>query len=92
MVFGLNKTTVDKITRAQSSASVYVSSPSDYFLINETYNSLYAYKYGGTVNGYPYILDENGIDRIYNSLVIFIKDIEIKELDQIQKNNFSVIA
>lgn len=37
------------------------------------------------------ILDENWIDRIYNSLVIFIKDIEIKELDQIQKNNFSVI-
>ena len=21
---------------------------------------MYAYKYGGTVNGYPYILDENG--------------------------------
>jgi hypothetical protein len=60
VVFGFNKTTVDKITRAQSNASVYVSSPSDYFLINETYNSLYAYKYGGTTNGYPYILDENG--------------------------------
>lgn len=60
VVFGFNKTTVDKITRALSSASVYVSSPSDYFLINEGYNSLYAYKYGGTVNGYPYILDENG--------------------------------
>jgi hypothetical protein len=39
---------------------VYVSSPSDYFLVNEGYNSLYAYKYGGTTNGYPYILDENG--------------------------------
>ena len=38
------------------------------------------------------ILDENWIDRIYNSLIIFIKDIEIKELDQIQKNNFSVIS
>ncbi|MDD3145236.1 MAG: hypothetical protein PHV23_03955 [Candidatus Gracilibacteria bacterium] len=38
------------------------------------------------------ILDESGIDRIYNNLVIFIKDIEIKELDQIQKNNFTVIA
>lgn len=60
VVFGFNKTTVDKITRAQSNASVYVSSPSDYFLVNETYNSLYAYKYGGTTNGYPYILDENG--------------------------------
>ncbi len=38
------------------------------------------------------ILDESWIDRIYNNLVIFIKDIEIKELDQIQKNNFTVIA
>lgn len=38
------------------------------------------------------ILDENGIDRIYNSLIIFIKDIEIKELDQIQKTNFTIIA
>lgn len=60
VVFGYNKTTVDKITRALSSASVYVSSPTDYFLINESFNSLYAYKYGGTTNGYPYILDENG--------------------------------
>ncbi len=38
------------------------------------------------------ILDESWIDRIYNSLVIFIKDIEIKELDQIQKTNFSIIS
>lgn len=38
------------------------------------------------------ILDEWWIDRIYDSLIIFIKDIEIKELDQIQKNNFTVIA
>lgn len=60
LVLGFNKTTVDKITRAQSNASVYISSPSDYFLENETYNSLYAYKYGGIINGYPYILDENG--------------------------------
>jgi hypothetical protein len=60
VVLGFNKTTVKKITRAQSNASVYVSSPSDYFLENEIYNSLYAYKYGGTINGYPYILDENG--------------------------------
>lgn len=59
-VFGFNRTTVKKVTRAQSSASVYVGSPGDYFLENEVYNSLYAYKYGGTVNGYPYVLDENG--------------------------------
>ncbi|MEN2416263.1 SusC/RagA family TonB-linked outer membrane protein [Flavobacterium mesophilum] len=60
LVFAFNKTTVKEITRALSTASVYVSSPGDYFLENDTYNSLYAYKYGGTVNGYPYILDENG--------------------------------
>ncbi|WP_433764315.1 SusC/RagA family TonB-linked outer membrane protein [Flavobacterium ginsenosidimutans] len=59
-VLAFNKTTVKKVTRAQSTASVYVSSPIDYFLENEAYNSLYAYKYGGTVNGYPYILDEDG--------------------------------
>ncbi|MCC9064764.1 SusC/RagA family TonB-linked outer membrane protein [Flavobacterium piscisymbiosum] len=60
VIFGLNKTTVKKVTRAQSTASVYVSSPIDYFLENEVYNSVYAYKYGGTVNGYPFVLDENG--------------------------------
>lgn len=38
------------------------------------------------------ILDENWLDRIYNSLVDFVKDIEIRELDQIQKTNFSVIS
>jgi TonB-linked SusC/RagA family outer membrane protein len=60
LILGFNRTTVEKVTRAQSIASVYTSSPIDYFLENEVYNSLYAYKYGGTVNGYPYILDENG--------------------------------
>jgi TonB-linked SusC/RagA family outer membrane protein len=60
VVFAFNNTTVKKVTRAQSSAAVYVSSPIDYFLENEAYNSVYAYKYGGTVNGYPYVLDENG--------------------------------
>ncbi|WP_281225234.1 SusC/RagA family TonB-linked outer membrane protein [Flavobacterium aquiphilum] len=60
VVFGFNKTTVDKITRAQSTSSVYVSSPSNYFFEGDAYNTLYAYKYGGTVNGYPYVLDENG--------------------------------
>lgn len=60
VVFGFNKTTIDKVTRAESSASVYVSAPSNYFFEGEVYNSLYAYKYGGTINGYPYVLDENG--------------------------------
>ncbi|WP_147677407.1 SusC/RagA family TonB-linked outer membrane protein [Algibacter pacificus] len=60
LVFGFNKTTVDKVTREPSDAFVYVSSPLDYFIEGETYNSLYAYKHGGITNGYPYALDENG--------------------------------
>ncbi|MFB9079169.1 SusC/RagA family TonB-linked outer membrane protein [Flavobacterium procerum] len=60
MILAFNRTTVKKVTRAQSTASVFVSSPIDYFEENEAYNSLYAYKYGGTINGYPYVLDENG--------------------------------
>jgi len=60
LILGFNKTTVKKVTRAQSNASVYVSSPGDYFLENEAYNSLYAYQFGGITNGYPYVLDENG--------------------------------
>jgi TonB-linked SusC/RagA family outer membrane protein len=60
VIFGFNKTTVKKVTRAQSTATSYISSPIDYFFENEGYNSLYAYRYGGTTNGYPYVLDEKG--------------------------------
>ncbi|MGO4773172.1 SusC/RagA family TonB-linked outer membrane protein [Flavobacterium sp. W22_SRS_FK3] len=60
VIFAHNKTTVKKVTRAQSTATVFVSSPGDFFQENELYNSLYAYRYGGTTNGYPYVLDENG--------------------------------
>jgi len=38
------------------------------------------------------ILDEDWIDRIYSSLVRFVEEVEIKELEQIQKTNFSVIS
>ncbi|WP_417940794.1 SusC/RagA family TonB-linked outer membrane protein [Flavobacterium sp. RS13.1] len=60
VVFGYNKTTIEKVTRAQSTSSVYVSAPTNYFFEGDVFNNLYAYKYGGTVNGYPYVLDENG--------------------------------
>jgi TonB-linked SusC/RagA family outer membrane protein len=60
VVLAFNKTTVGKVTRAQARASEYVSSPSTYFEEDQVFNSLYAYKYGGMVNGYPYVLDENG--------------------------------
>lgn len=37
------------------------------------------------------ILDEDWIDRIYNELSNFINNIELKNLEEIQKNNFSII-
>lgn len=37
------------------------------------------------------ILDEEWIDRIYNELSNFINNIELKNLEEIQKNNFSII-
>lgn len=37
------------------------------------------------------ILDDEWIDRIYNELSNFIKNIELKNIEDIQKNNFSVI-
>ena len=60
LILAFNRTTVEKVTRAKGTASVYVGSPGDYFFAGEYYNSFYAYKYGGMVNGYPYVLDEKG--------------------------------
>ena len=37
------------------------------------------------------VLDDNWIDRMYNLLVDFIQNLEMRELNEIQKNNFSVI-
>ena len=55
-----NKTKVDKVNRAKGTASNYVGFPGDYFFEGQFYNSFYAYQYGGMINGYPYVLDENG--------------------------------
>ncbi|MDR2641133.1 MAG: hypothetical protein LBC61_07835 [Candidatus Peribacteria bacterium] len=38
------------------------------------------------------ILDENGVERIYATLINFVEKQEIKELDEIEKNNFAVIT
>lgn len=38
------------------------------------------------------VLDEEWIDRIYDIIVNFVKTVEIKELEDIQKNSFSVIS
>lgn len=37
------------------------------------------------------ILDEDWVNRIYEELSNFIKNVELKNLEDIQKNNFSVI-
>lgn len=59
-IIGSNRTVVKKVTIAASTAPNYVASPTNYYELETTYNSLYAYRYGGMVNGYPYFLDENG--------------------------------
>lgn len=59
-VLSFNKNTVDKVTSATTTAYSYVGAPTNNFFINTPLNSLYAYQYGGMVNGYPYFLDENG--------------------------------
>jgi hypothetical protein len=38
------------------------------------------------------VLDEEGINKIYSTLVNFIETVEMKQLDEIQKNNFSIVA
>jgi len=59
-IIAFNKNSVKKISITNSTAQNYVSAPYNYFILEEAYGSLYAYKYGGMVNGYPYVLDENG--------------------------------
>lgn len=60
IVFAYNKNVVKAVNRAAGTPGSYVGSPSNYFFLDQQYNSLYAYKYGGMTNGYPYFLDENG--------------------------------
>lgn len=60
-IIAFNKNTLGQVNNTLSPAYSYVSSPTDYYIEGNSYNTLYAYKYGGMVNGYPYFLDENGI-------------------------------
>ncbi|SFA54384.1 TonB-linked outer membrane protein, SusC/RagA family [Pedobacter suwonensis] len=59
-VLGFNRSKIGKVNRALSTAANYVGSPSTYYTEGTDYNTLYAYRYGGMINGYPYFLDENG--------------------------------
>ncbi|SER88652.1 SusC/RagA family TonB-linked outer membrane protein [Pedobacter rhizosphaerae] len=59
-VLGFNRSKIGKVNRALATASSYVTSPQNYYTEGTDYNTLYAYRYGGMTNGYPYFLDENG--------------------------------
>lgn len=60
IVYGLNRSKIGQVNRALATAGNYVGAPQNYFEEGTDYNTLYAYRYGGMVNGYPYFLDENG--------------------------------
>jgi len=60
LIYAYNKNKVKEVNNAVSTAYSYISAPLNYFYSNTSYNTLYAYKYGGMVNGYPYFLDQNG--------------------------------
>jgi TonB-linked SusC/RagA family outer membrane protein len=58
--FATNRNQVLEQNNTSPSASVYISSPSDYFYTGSAFNTMYAYRYGGMTNGYPYFLDQDG--------------------------------
>ncbi|UEG52163.1 SusC/RagA family TonB-linked outer membrane protein [Mucilaginibacter daejeonensis] len=60
VVYAYNKNTIIDVNYSASSAFSYISSPTDYYFANTSFQTMYAYKYGGMVNGYPYFLDQNG--------------------------------
>ncbi|MCD0487658.1 SusC/RagA family TonB-linked outer membrane protein [Pedobacter sp. MC2016-14] len=59
-VIAFNKSEIVKVTRTVTDAYSAITSPTSYFFLNTPLNTMYAYKYGGMVNGYPYFLDEKG--------------------------------
>ncbi|WP_311947962.1 SusC/RagA family TonB-linked outer membrane protein [Mucilaginibacter terrae] len=60
IVYAYNKNTIIDVNYSTTSAFPYISSPTDYYYANTSFQTMYAYKYGGMVNGYPYFLDQNG--------------------------------
>lgn len=56
-------------------ASNYITSPTNYFKKGTSYNTLWAYRLGRIVNGYPVILDADG-----NEMVQFDSNGNVKEL------------
>ncbi|MBW8684796.1 SusC/RagA family TonB-linked outer membrane protein [Chitinophaga rhizophila] len=60
IVLAFNRNRIEKVTSAATSAYSYIGSPTNYYYANTPFNSIYAYRYGGMINGYPFILNENG--------------------------------
>ena len=58
--FAYNKNTMEKVSSKPTSAVEYARNPLYYYHQGDDFNSLYAYRYKETVNGYPIYLDENG--------------------------------
>lgn len=58
--FAYNKNTIEKVNSKPTSAVEYARNPLYYYHQGDDFNSLYAYRYKETVNGYPIYLDENG--------------------------------
>ena len=81
-VIGFNKTTVKKVNNVPTTAQSYVTAPSNYFDLNTPYNSVYAYRYAGMTNGYPFFYDEKGqVNVVFNDsgTPTSIRDINNKE-------------
>ena len=58
--FAYNKNTIEKVSSKPSNAVEYARNPLRYYKQGDDFNSLYAYRYKETSNGYPIYLDENG--------------------------------
>ena len=58
--FAYNKNTIEKVSSKPTNAMEYARNPLTYYREGDDFNSLYAYRYKETINGYPIYLDENG--------------------------------
>ncbi|GJH40340.1 SusC/RagA family TonB-linked outer membrane protein [Capnocytophaga sp. HP1101] len=58
--FAYNKNTIEKVSSKPSNPVQYAWNPLRYYKEGDDFNSLYAYQYKETVNGYPIFVDENG--------------------------------
>lgn len=60
VVYAYNKNTIIDVNYSTTSAPSYITAPTDFYFANTSFQTMYAYKYAGMVNGYPYYYDQNG--------------------------------